>query len=107
MASRPALTTNREAMNSTAGSPKPASAWPRSSTPVAQSASDVAIATTTTGSRSQTNRTTIAATIAKVSVMSLKIWSPAVAAFPRYLDQPSCLDLPGRPIASPSQGGNW
>ena len=39
----PALTTNSEAMKITAGSPKPASAWPRSSTPVAQSASAVAM----------------------------------------------------------------
>ena len=42
VASSPALTTNSEAMKTTAGSPKPASAWPRSSTPVAQRASDVA-----------------------------------------------------------------
>ena len=60
VASRPALTTNSEAMKTTAGSPNPASAWPRSSTPVAQSASDVASATTITGKRSQTNRTTTA-----------------------------------------------
>ena len=79
VASSPALTTNREAMNSTAGSPKPASAWPRSRTPVAHRARAVAIATTTTGSRSQTNRTTTPATIAKVSVMSLKLRLPRQA----------------------------
>ena len=76
VASRPALTTNSEAMNTTAGSPNPASAWPRSSTPVAHSASAVAIATTTTGKRSQTNSTTITATIAKVRVMSLNSVAP-------------------------------
>ena len=76
VASRPALTTNREAMKTTAGSPKPASDWPRSSTPVAHSASDVASATTMTGKRSQTNRTTTAATMAKVSVMSLNQFVP-------------------------------
>ena len=35
VASRPALTTNSEAMKMTAGSPKPASAWRRSRMPVA------------------------------------------------------------------------
>src|SRR3954454_23916837 len=76
VASRPALTTNSEAMKMTAGSPKPAKDCPRSSTPVAQSASEVASATTITGRRSQTNSTTTPATMVKVSAMSLKILVP-------------------------------
>ena len=53
-------------MKMTAGSPKPPSAWPRVSTPVAHSASAVAMATTTTGSLFQMNRTTAAAMMAAV-----------------------------------------
>ena len=45
VASRPSLTTNRRAMNSTVGSPKPASAWSSVSTPVAHSASAAPMAT--------------------------------------------------------------
>jgi len=56
----------REAMKITAGSPKPPSAWSIVRTPVAQSASAVAMATTTTGSLFQTKRTTIAAMIVAV-----------------------------------------
>ena len=48
-------------MKITAGSPKPPSAWPIVSTPVAHSASAVIMATTTTGSLFQTNRTTTTA----------------------------------------------
>ncbi len=50
--SKPALTTNSDAMKITAGSPRPASAWLSVSTPVAQSASATPIATMTTGNRS-------------------------------------------------------
>ena len=59
--SSPELTTKSEAMKMTAGSPKPPSAWPSVSTPVAHSASAVSIATMTTGSLFQTNRTTATA----------------------------------------------
>ncbi len=51
-------------MNITAGSPKPASACPSVSSPVAQSDRPTPIATSTTGSLFQTNRTIAAATIA-------------------------------------------
>ena len=69
VASRPALTTNSDAMKMTAGSPSPPSASVRLSTPVKYSASAVPSATSTTGMQFQTNRTTIATTIAKVIVM--------------------------------------
>jgi hypothetical protein len=55
----------------TAGSPKPASAWSRSSTPVAHSASATPRATIATGSRSHTNTTTAAASTMKLVVASL------------------------------------
>ena len=58
VASSDSLTTNSAAMNSTVGSPKPASAWSRSRTPVAQSVSAAPIATSSTGNRPQTNSTT-------------------------------------------------
>ena len=66
VASRPALTTNNDAMNMTAGSPSPPSASVRLSTPVKYNASAVPSATRTTGTQFQTNRTTIPTTIAKV-----------------------------------------
>ena len=55
---------NNDAMKITAGSPSPPNAWPSVSRPVAQSASAVIMATRTTGSLFQTNRTTVAATMA-------------------------------------------
>jgi hypothetical protein len=58
------LTTNNVAMKITVGSPNPASDRSRSSTPVAHSASDAAIATIATGTRFETNSTTIATMIA-------------------------------------------
>ena len=64
--SSPELTTKSDAMKMTAGSPKPPSAWPIVRTPVAHSASAVAMATTTTGSLFQTNRTTATAMMAAV-----------------------------------------
>ena len=70
VASRPSLTTNRAAMKMTAGSPKPASAWSRSRTPVKYSASDAPMATIPTGMRFETNATTTASRIAKVIAMS-------------------------------------
>ena len=57
LCSSPALTTNSAAMKMTAGSPKPARACCKERMPVAQSASGVAMATTTTGSLLVTNRT--------------------------------------------------
>ena len=66
MTSSPELTTKSEAMKMTAGSPKPPSACPSVSTPVAHSASAVSMATTTTGSLFQTNRTTATAMMAAV-----------------------------------------
>ncbi len=69
VASRPALTTNSDAMKMTAGSPSPPSDSRRSSTPVKYNASAVNRATSTTGMRSHTNRTTIPTTIAKVIAM--------------------------------------
>src|SRR4051812_42570574 len=71
VASSPALTTNSEAMKITAGSPSPASDSCSVVTPVKYSASAVARDTRTTGKRSQINSTTIAMTIAKVTVTSL------------------------------------
>jgi len=71
VASRLSLTTKSAAMKSTAGSPKPASAWFRSSTPVAHSESAVATATTATGNRSRMNTTTTAPSTRKVIVWSL------------------------------------
>ena len=62
--SSPELTMNREAMKITAGSPSPPKAWPSVSRPVAQRANAVIMATTTTGSLFQTNRTTVAAMMA-------------------------------------------
>ena len=76
VASRPALTTNNDAMKMTAGSPNPASECPRSSTPVAYSASAVPMATSTTGTRFETNSTTMPAMIAKVIAMLLKLFAP-------------------------------
>ena len=67
-ASSASLTTKSEPMKSTVGSPKPASAWFRSSTPVAQSESAVPIATIATGTRSSVNTTTTAASTRKVIV---------------------------------------
>ena len=64
--SSPVLMTKSEAMKMTAGSPNPLRACPRVKTPVAQSASGVRSATTTTGSLFVTNRTTAAAMIAAV-----------------------------------------
>ena len=64
--SSPALTMKSEAMKMTAGSPKPPSAWSSVRTPVAHSASAVAMATMTTGSLFQTNRTTATAMMAAV-----------------------------------------
>ena len=55
VASRPSLTTNRAAMNSTVGSPNPASDWSRVRTPVAHRASAAPMATMSTGSRFETN----------------------------------------------------
>ena len=71
VASSASLTTNSDAMKITAGSPKPASAWSRSSTPVAQSVSAAPIATISTGRRSQTNSATTAPRTRKVMVVSL------------------------------------
>ena len=68
VASSASLTTKSEAMKRTVGSPKPASACSRSSTPVAHSESAVPIATTATGIRSQTKTTTTAARTRKVMV---------------------------------------
>ena len=63
VASRAALTTNRDAMKAIVGSPRPPRAWRSVRRPVAQRASGVASATITTGNRSQTKSTTRAATI--------------------------------------------
>ena len=62
--SSPSLTTNSAAMNSTVGSPNPASDWLSVSTPVAQSASAAPMATMSTGSRFETNSTTTTTRIA-------------------------------------------
>ena len=70
VASSASLTTNSAAMNRTVGSPKPARAWSSVSTPVAHSATAAPTATASTGTRPHTNRTTTAATIANVMVMS-------------------------------------
>ena len=78
VASRPVLTTNRDAMKITAGSPSPPSDSWRLVTPVKYSASAVPRATKTTGMRFQTNSTTIAATMAKVSVMLFTLPAPNV-----------------------------
>ena len=58
-------------MKITVGSPKPASDWSRSSTPVAHSESATPMATTATGSRSQTKTATTAPRTRKVIVWSL------------------------------------
>ena len=65
------LTTKREAMKITVGSPNPASAWSTVSTPVAQSDSATPNATTPIGSRSQTNTATVTARMRNVIVESL------------------------------------
>jgi hypothetical protein len=70
VASIPSLTTNRVAMNITTGSPKPARTAVDDSTPVAQRDSAVRIATTPTGSRFQTKRTTTAARMSRLRVAS-------------------------------------
>ena len=76
VASSASLTTNSAPMKSTAGSPKPASDWSRSRTPVAQSESATPIATIATGRRSQTKTTTTAASTTKVIVVSLTTAHP-------------------------------
>ena len=58
VASSDSLTTKSDAMKITVGSPKPASAWSRSSTPVAHRVSAAPIATSSTGNRPQTNSPT-------------------------------------------------
>ena len=57
-------------MNRTVGSPKPATAWPRSSTPVAASAMEAPTATSSTGKRFHTNSTTTAASTHSVMAAS-------------------------------------
>ena len=76
--SSPALTMKREAMKMTAGSPKPPSAWPRVRTRVAHNASAVAMATMTTGSLFQMNRTTAAAMMVAIYAMGLNLVSSHV-----------------------------
>ena len=65
------LTTNRAAMKMTVWSPNPARLCSRVRTPVAHSTRVAPMATTSTGRRPHTNRTTIAAMTAKVIPMSL------------------------------------
>src|SRR5262249_2763048 len=68
VASRLSLTTNSEAMKITAGSPKPATAWFRSSTPVAHRRNAAPTATTATGSRWSTTTPITAARTRNVIV---------------------------------------
>ena len=77
--SSPELTTKSDAMKMTAGSPKPPSAWSIVSTPVAHSANAVAMATTTTGSLFQTNRTTATAMMVAVYAIGLNRSVPHLA----------------------------
>ena len=85
VASSPALSTNSEATKIVAGSPKPASAWFRVRSPLAQSAIAQARQTMTTGNRSHMNSATTAAMMAKTIQMSLTSvflpgWSAACGA---------------------------
>jgi len=66
--SSPSLTTNRDAMKITVGSPKPPSDCSSSSTPEAQSESATPSATTATGRRSQTKTAIVAPRIRNVMV---------------------------------------
>ncbi len=67
VASRDSLTTNRAAMNSTVGSPKPASACGRVRTPVKNSASETPIATMPRGIRLLTKATIASSRISSVA----------------------------------------
>ncbi len=69
--SRESLTTKRQAMNTTVGSPKPASACPRSRIPVSQSMTDTPIATIASGIRLEMNATIARAKIASVTATGL------------------------------------
>ncbi len=77
--SSPELTTKSDAMKMTAGSPKPPSAWPSVSTPLAHSANAVSMATTTTGSLFETNRTTATAMMVAVYAIGLNRSVPHLA----------------------------
>ena len=66
VASSPSDTTNSAAMRMTAGSPKPAKASGRLSTPVANNTRAAPIATTSTGNRFHTNRATTPASVRSV-----------------------------------------
>src|SRR6478735_5924224 len=68
--SMPSLTTKSVAMNTTTGSPKPASTASTGSSPVAHSASIVRMATTPTDSRFQTKRTMTAPRMTRVRAAS-------------------------------------
>ena len=71
VASSASLTTNSDAMKITVGSPKPASACCRSSTPVAHSASATATAVIAVGMTPDANATTAAASTRYVMVASV------------------------------------
>lgn len=73
VASRASLTTKSAAMNTTVGSPNPASACSIVITPVAYSARAVPIAMMPTGIRPITNSATTSASTTKVMVMSFTI----------------------------------
>ena len=66
-----------------AGSPKPASAWLRVRTPVAQSAMAQPTQTAMTGSRSQTKRPMTPAMMAKTIQISVKATPASGQAVPR------------------------
>jgi hypothetical protein len=66
VASRASLTTNSVAMKITVGSPNPASAWSRPSTPVAHNATDTPIATMPSGIRFDRKATTASARMTSV-----------------------------------------
>ena len=67
VASIPSLTTKRAAMNTTTGSPKPAKASLRVSTPVALNVSAVPSATISTGNQLPTNSTIAAASTTRLT----------------------------------------
>ncbi len=64
------LTTNRAAMNSTVGLPKPAVASSSSRIPVAHNDNEVPMAMTATGTRFETNSTTTTPSTMNVIVLS-------------------------------------